>query len=80
LTSDVERLNLELFEAASLCRPKAAKSVIEAGADVNWKDSIVGLTPLHAAVARGCVEVVDILINAKADVNVADGLGRTPLH
>jgi len=42
---------------------------------------IAGLTPLHVAVKLRRVELVEMLIAAGANVNVADGKsGHTPLH
>jgi 7,8-dihydropterin-6-yl-methyl-4-(beta-D-ribofuranosyl)aminobenzene 5'-phosphate synthase len=37
-------------------------------------------TPLHAAVSGGHLDIVDLLIAAKADVNAVDNQKRTPLH
>jgi ankyrin repeat protein len=39
-----------------------------------------GFTALHLAAERGQEEVVAYLIEKRADVNDADGLGWTPLH
>ncbi|TPW18078.1 MAG: hypothetical protein FD129_123 [bacterium] len=42
------------------------------------RDSL-GDTPLHVAVWNARVEVVNLLLTRKADVNSRDGEGRTPL-
>lgn len=39
-----------------------------------------GSTALHCAVKAGCLEIVESLINAGADVNVSNKSGDTPLH
>ncbi|GAB2265049.1 hypothetical protein Dimus_000116 [Dionaea muscipula] len=52
---------------------------IDAGVSVNAKDS-EGRTPLHWAVDRGNLNVVELLISKNADVNMKDSEGQTPLH
>ena len=45
------------------------------------RDCVSGLTPLHLAVKLNRVGLVEMLIAAGANVNVADGKsGHTPLH
>ncbi len=39
-----------------------------------------GRTLLHLAVLQGSIDLVDILLKRKVDVNVGDNLGSTPLH
>ena len=56
------------------------KLLVSGGADVNFRNPSSGLSALSAAVAEGHLPVVKYLIkNAKADVNVADLSGRTPI-
>lgn len=52
---------------------------IESGVSVNLKDS-EGRTPLHWAVDRGHLGVVELLLSKHADVDVKDNDGQTPLH
>ena len=48
-------------------------------ADVNVKDND-GLTPLHAAAAKGYRDVAEVLLAGGADFNTKTGRGYTPLH
>ncbi len=50
------------------------------GANLEWRDDDNGYAPLHGAVRSGNVEIVRMLIDAGADVNVQDAEGRTPLY
>ncbi|KAM7267045.1 hypothetical protein ACFE04_009211 [Oxalis oulophora] len=52
---------------------------VEKGAAVNSKDG-EGRTPLHWAVDRGHLDVVQALVSNNADVNAKDDEGQTPLH
>ena len=59
----------------------AVERLMAAGADINAVSrNALRNTPLHAAVAGGHVEVSLLLINAAADVNVADAGGHTAFH
>ncbi len=42
--------------------------------------TILDATPLHVAVTAGNPQCISALINAGADVNIANKQGRTPLH
>jgi ankyrin repeat protein len=53
--------------------------LVEAGADVNSKRVSDDYSVLHWACFRGSREILQILIDAKAEVNVADSKGMTPL-
>ncbi|KAL6844337.1 hypothetical protein ACP4OV_026010 [Aristida adscensionis] len=52
---------------------------LAAGLEVNTRDS-EGRTPLHWAVDRGHLNVVEVLANANADLNAQDNEGQTALH
>ena len=51
---------------------------IDAGADIEARATEGGLTPLHAAAARGTAETVKALIDAGADARARTRDGRTP--
>ncbi len=55
--------------------------LITLGANVNWQDDdVYNSTPLHSAARFGRVEIVRMLIDAGANVDVQDVDGWTPLH
>ena len=70
-----------LHLAAFFGQRAAVERLMAAGADINAVSrNALRNTPLHAAVAGGHVEVSLVLINAAADVNVADAGGHTAFH
>ncbi len=46
---------------------------------INAKDNF-GSTPLHTAVEKGNIRIVELLIQNGADVNAKDNEGRTPTY
>ena len=57
-----------------------AKFLIDQGADVHEED-VQGMTPLHFAAMFGQAGVIQILVQAGADIQATDeGDGRSPLH
>jgi ankyrin repeat protein len=63
-------------EGCAACVP----ILISAGAEVDAKDIDDELTPLILALINGKYDAAAALIEAGADVNLADKLGRTPLY
>ena len=47
--------------------------------DINEKNG-AGLTPLHLAVMKGHLAIVDILLNYQADIYALDQFGNTPFY
>jgi uncharacterized protein len=60
-------------------RNSILKFLIEQGCNLNQGDRERGLTPLQAAVLHNNFEAAEMLIEAKAIVNVEDKYGNTPL-
>ena len=54
--------------------------LIVLGANLDWQDEKWGWTPLHWAARAGKIEIVRMLIDAGANVNVQTNGGSTPLH
>lgn len=57
-----------------------AKRLLEKGDDVNSNDNCFGITPLHCASYRGNEEMVELLLERKADINATCKEGNTALH
>ncbi|GMR48433.1 hypothetical protein PMAYCL1PPCAC_18628 [Pristionchus mayeri] len=57
----------------------SVRTLIQSGAHVNLIDEEDGLTPLIVAAGRGFTEIVQILIEAEAQVNSLDKFGSTSL-
>lgn len=54
--------------------------LLAAKADPNVTDSVEGAAPLHKAVEAGRLELVQVLVEAGADLTQKDNNGRTPLE
>ena len=70
--------NQPLHAAAAGRATRAARVLIDAGADVN-ATQVAGYTPLHAAAHSGNRELVVLLLERGANVDVLTDDGRTPL-
>ena len=84
-TPDRESTRAALYRASSIHEAAhrgdvdSVNRLIQAGADVNAKDSF-GRTALHAAIGGGYPEVVRILVNAGADVSAEDAVHIPAIH
>ncbi|MBX9830357.1 ankyrin repeat domain-containing protein [Candidatus Babeliales bacterium] len=82
-----DELGKELVNAVTGEEPvDKIKALVEThGINLNWQDSSLGRTALLCAVPRMDTdfynqEIVRLLLNAEANVNVPDKYGKTPLH
>lgn len=67
-----------LFDAVSANKPKAARALIESGADVMFKIKNTNWTILHTAARRGGKEMLTLLLDAGAKKYVNEVSGTTP--
>ena len=58
----------------------AGRVLLELGADIHAVSGIGGWTALHKAADFGHAELIDLLIEEGAEVNVTGGANVTPLH
>lgn len=68
-----------LHSACAISNVAIAKILLDAGADVNAKQSL-GVTPLHSAAHNGQAELATILITYGADVDAKTDQRMTPLQ
>lgn len=73
-------VNVSLTDCAFYGNLEAAIYCISNGADVNAKDEINGMAPLHWATMNFHRNIVELLLKNGADVNIKDKIGRTPIH
>ena len=74
-----EKIDL-LFDAISNNNINEVKRFIRKNANLNSQIANTKVTPLHLAVQKGNLDIVKILLEAKADPNLASIDGATPLH
>ena len=72
-------LHLALVSVSMIPIPKMIKHLIEFGVDVNARDHY-GNTPLHYAARLKNSEIMEMLLNAHAEVDPINKDGLTPLH
>lgn len=74
-----QNYNTPLINSINHKHTELMLTLIEAKADINYQTLTKQETPLIFASYIGSYKAVNILINAKADVNLADDQGDTPL-
>lgn len=71
---------IDLHAATFMGDLEAVQQHIQAGSDLNVKEPTAGSTPLISAAIFGKTEIALALINAGADVDLANNDGSTALH
>ena len=79
-SSASERRRLNIWTAAKNGDTEALKHYLSNGEGPNRLDPNFGVTPLSWAALEGRSEIVELLIEAGADVNEVNRDGATPLH
>jgi len=72
--------DVDIWKAAASGNVEAIKQHLEAGTDVDAKESAGGGTPLLVAAAFGRIEAAKFLIEKGANVNATSNDGATALH
>jgi ankyrin repeat protein len=76
----MNRIDEELIEAIGENDPPEVCRLLRAGADIEAKDNILGVTPLIVASKKGHVQVLKELLEHGADIDAESFGGRTALH
>ncbi len=77
---------VDVFWASTMGEADALSSLLAVDAGLAGSSTLAdhplgaGLSPLHLAAQGGHLDVMDLLLEAGADVNAADARGYTPLH
>jgi peptidoglycan/LPS O-acetylase OafA/YrhL len=79
-SSPSERRRLNFSKAAKTGDIEALKHYLSNGESPNARDPSFGVTALSWAALEGRAEIVELLIEAGADVNAKNRDGATPLH
>jgi serine/threonine protein kinase len=72
-------IGVSLYSVAEKGDVEAVKILLAFGADVNVKDQNNGRTPMSYAAGNGHSDVVKLLLQAGAEVDLPDEDGRTPM-
>ncbi len=76
-----QRYGIDAFYiAAKNGRTEIVKIFLDKGIDVNETYGPIYSTSLHAAVTEDHIDIVKLLIDYKANVNIEDDYGRTPIN
>jgi ankyrin repeat protein len=77
-----QELNKQLWDAAAHRNLYAIEAALHSGADINWQSDTIrqpGYTSLIIAAEKGYEEIVQTLIDAKANLNIQNQYGQTAL-
>ena len=72
--------NRLLLKAASTGMNRIVKYLLDAGVDSNAKKCNYWCSPLHLAVWSGHTDIVKLLLDAGAYMDIKNSCNRTPLH
>ncbi|MGB6977263.1 MAG: ankyrin repeat domain-containing protein [Gammaproteobacteria bacterium] len=72
-------LDLIFINAVRANNTEQVRKLLQEGADANYCDDIIRITPLHFAAINNCLGVVPLLVAAGANLNARTIEGETPL-
>ena len=72
--------NKQLLDAAEKGNLDEVKKAFKAGADINAKNEFFNQTALHLAASKGYLDIINFLLDQKADPLLKDGVDMIPLH
>ena len=78
--ADSDILNKRLLIGTRVNCIETCIEVINAGADINYREPSSLVTPLHSAAYNGHFHICEFLLERGAGVNLKDKAGATPLH
>lgn len=73
------KIYINIFQMSLKIKNKNITKMLVEKIGVNHRGRF-GLTSLHDAIKFGHIEVVEMLLNCNANLNIADNRGDTPLH
>ena len=76
----VSDLDKRLLKAAAEGQQEEVKELLQSNANIEAKGGMYQETPLHLAARSGHRDIVDLLLEEKADIETKDEHQRTPLH
>lgn len=80
LIFEVEETQIGVLELSAYLEDyDSVQALLEYGINPNGKTDLDGMSPLLISVGQGNVDISDLLIKYRADVNQADDFGITPL-
>ena len=72
--------NLPLYWAANENQIEVVKFLLDAGANIDGRSGVANRSALHEAALDGNFDLVRVLVEAKANVNIRNTHRRTPLY
>ena len=80
LQSGAKAKPAHIFLAINMLDAAMTKVLIEYGADPNWRDPIHGFTALHMAIYYGALAIIEVLLQAGADLAIINVNNHTPME
>ncbi len=78
--TQIAKPTIDIHAAVLAGNLKAVKQHIEAGTNINQKETMSGSTPLMTAITFNKPQIVKLLINSNAELSVKNNDGGTALH